>query len=74
MPENWNYQYLNILSHQGKRFKVPCLASNRMAASEWCARNDVKHEFADSNTSDDPAFYFFNEKDAIIFKLRWYGA
>ena len=71
MPENWNYQQLNIWVRQRRRFKVPILAERAEEAKEWCVRNHIRGEFANNADKSDPAFYLNSSEDAFMFALRW---
>jgi hypothetical protein len=71
MPENWNYQQLNIWVRQGRQFKVPIVYESAKEAADWCERNEIRHEFCHRNDWSDPAFYFRTSEDAFMFALRW---
>lgn len=74
MPENWTYQYLNILVHQGRRHRVTLQSITGAEAIEWLLANNIKYDITYDPDTEFATFYFEKEKDAFLFKLRWLGA
>lgn len=74
MPENWTYQYLNVLVHQGRKHKVTIDGVTGVQAIYWLNEQGIKYEITFDPEVEKSSFYFEDEQTAFLFKLRWLGA